>query len=148
MTVHEWAAELNPAEYRWIPTHEQIQRAKADGVVIARGYSDDLLELDGAISEEFPAGQRAHFDGEGLAVPDHECDCERCRERVGAGKPWVAARWTIEGLMKVDVDPDLPHARFVIVENGTRYGSGVVFALADARILVDERRGKAKSHGN
>lgn len=58
MTTKEWAQKLDGREYRDELTKEEALKAKEDGVIIAFGYSDDLLELMGVIDEEISA-----FDG-------------------------------------------------------------------------------------
>lgn len=58
MTTAEWAQKLDGREYRNELTKEEALKAKEDGVIIAFGYSDDLLELMGAVDEEVSA-----FDG-------------------------------------------------------------------------------------
>ena len=55
MTPKELADALNGIEYSNVNLlHGDLlmERAKAAGLVIAYGYSDDLLEIDGALYDE------------------------------------------------------------------------------------------------
>ena len=61
MTTKEWAQRLDGRRYREEITKEEEQQAKEDGVVIALGYSDDLLELFGVINQEVSAWEGVDF---------------------------------------------------------------------------------------
>lgn len=52
MTAAELAALLNGREYRKEMSRDEEQVAKAAGLVVVFGASDDLMELRGAISDE------------------------------------------------------------------------------------------------
>lgn len=53
MKLKEFAAVLNGREYKNPQfTKEELQIAKDNGFVIVNGASDDLVELEGAITDE------------------------------------------------------------------------------------------------
>lgn len=57
MELKEFAAMLNGREYSYLQfTKEELQIAKDNGFVIVNGASDDLVELEGAITDEEQSG--------------------------------------------------------------------------------------------
>lgn len=52
MQANELAARLDGAEYPLRPSRELLAEAKAAGLVIVYGASDDLMEFDGAMKEQ------------------------------------------------------------------------------------------------
>ena len=141
MTPKDLAAALNGIEYSNVTLlHGDLlmERAKAAGLVIAYGYSDDLLELDGAIYDEFGCynGGTALIDADGL-LPEFESaseDEDACR-RYFERKPKARA---IEAIWDGNADgyawtlkTDIPHEVFAIMEDGAAFSRGIVFALSD-----------------
>jgi len=55
MNLKEWAKKLNGCEYGNEVSDEDIELLEKDGVVAVFGYSDDNMELVGAINDEYPA---------------------------------------------------------------------------------------------
>lgn len=58
MTASEWAAKLHGREFKLFGgflSEDECAQAAKDDVVIIYGYSDDLLELEGAVDEEYAA---------------------------------------------------------------------------------------------
>lgn len=55
MNLKEWAEKLNGCEYGNEISDENKKALSEDGVVVVYGYSDDLMELDGAIYDEYEA---------------------------------------------------------------------------------------------
>lgn len=109
MTTKEWAQRLNGREYRDEITKEEVKQAEKDGMVIALGYSDDLLELFGAINQEISA-----FDGRDFGF----VSAEWCpKNELGE----VYASWLIES--------KFPHESFNIYEDEELYCVGAVIKL-------------------
>lgn len=133
MTAAELAAKLNGREYGSETTSDEVQAAKAAGLVIVYGASDDVVEFEGAIVDEVGAW-------EGVTIPltsaglFKACDDEDCTHTAAALKATraIKAVWT-------DGHPtppwtfgtDIPHATFEVVEDGEVFCRGIVFALAD-----------------
>ena len=139
MTPKELADALNGVEYSTVALlHGDLlmQLAKEAGLVIAYGYSDDLLEFDGAIYDEAGALDTVLIDAEGL-LPSFEAaseDEEACR-RYFERKPKARA---IEAVWDGDADgyawtlkTTIPHETFAIMEDGGGFSRGIVFALDD-----------------
>ena len=130
-TIKEWAALLNGREYRNEVTKEEATQAKADGVVIVYGASDDLMEFEGAISEEVSCyeGGDAFLTKDGLLAPDCYCECCINRFKKAASKcAKIEALWDTEGYSWV-YKTDIPHETFDILEDGEKYCRGIVFRL-------------------
>jgi hypothetical protein len=140
MTPQELAAQLTGIEYPPRLKTETTVAAKADGLVVVFGGSDDLVEFRGAIYDEIGAygGTTFTIDAEG-PIPDFDSleknDREakdRLREyfrREGRGKE-IEAVWDQDGYSWT-YKTDIPHATFEVVEDGEKYCRGIVFALAD-----------------
>lgn len=132
MDIHEAARELNGSEYREEGSPEFFAAMKAAGLVAVFGASDDLMEIRGAVDEEIGAygGGEAFFTKAGLLR--NECDEDDCpyhaRERNAAVT--VKAIWG-EGGFSWRYETVIPHAKFVVNEDGEAYCEGIVFALSD-----------------
>jgi hypothetical protein len=140
MNAKEMAAQLTGRVYPFRLTREEAAQARAAGLVIVYGASDDLMEFEGAIHDELGAydGTTAHVDVDGL-IPDFEDiekeDKDALRDyfkREGAGKS-IDALWCAEGGYSWTYRSDIPHETFEIVEDGGPYCRGIVFSLADAK---------------
>lgn len=134
MNAKELAQQLNGREYgrRSQMTPREIAAAKAAGIVVAYGASDDLLELEGAVTDELGGPGTSYFTKAGLLVnkcEDPECpyfevarDTAAPLELVWRGGPGGPA-WTFKTA--------IPHETFNILEDGDLFCVGVVFALSD-----------------
>ena len=142
MTPKELADALNGVEYSTVALlHGDLlmQRAKEAGLVVAYGFSDDLLEFDGAIYDEAGAPDTVLIDTEGLlpsfeAASEDEEACRRYFERKLNARE-IKAIWRPSPSDELD-DPawilktDIPHESFMIVEEGEPFSRGIVFSLS------------------
>ncbi len=71
LTKEELAARLNGRQYREEITPEEEQLAKENSLVVIFGYSDDLIELRGAINEELGFESVIRLGKKG--VPESDC---------------------------------------------------------------------------
>ena len=55
MNLKEWAEKLNGCEYGDELSDEDKELLEKDGIVAVFGYSDDNIELEGAMYDELPA---------------------------------------------------------------------------------------------
>jgi hypothetical protein len=136
MTKESLAAAINGCEYGEELSRFDGREAKAAGLVVVYGASDDLMELEGAISDELDCydGGRALIDAQGLlrrsSIDDR--DDEAIADYV-ARKPaarTIHAVWG-KGDTSWSYETDIPHATFDVLEDGEVYCRGIVFALAD-----------------
>lgn len=122
VTAEEVAAQLNESEYPVRVPVSLSRLAKAAGIVIVFGASDDLMEFEGAIYDEFGCndGGTAMVSENGL-MPDFDSidkdDKDALRSYFaseGKGKA-IEAVWA-EGEYSWTYKTDIPHATFEVVE--------------------------------
>lgn len=124
------------------PAHRSITKnivdaAKAHSLVIVYGASDDLMELEGAIHDEFGCygGGTALVDAQGLlsrsAIDDGDDDeiADFVARKKGARE--ITALWCKEPGISWTYRTTIPHATFNVLEDGEVYCRGIVFALSD-----------------
>jgi len=139
MDKNELAARLNNSEYPFRMNKELVASAKAAGLVIVYGASDDLIEFEGAIHDEAGAyeGGKVIIDAKGI-LPDWEqlmddspskADVREYFEREKQSAE-IEALWDSEGY-SFTYKTRVPHATFDVVEEGEKYCRGIVFSLAD-----------------
>jgi len=138
MNAKELAMLLTGREYCQEIDRTEEHQAKAAGLVVAFGASDDLLELRGAIHDEtYPSdGIGARVDAKGIvptfqtAYDDGEDSLRDYFKRENGGAI-IRATWEGEDGYSWIISTDVPHETFEIVEDGEPYCRGIVFALAD-----------------
>ena len=142
MTPKALAEALTGIEYsevvRGLYGSDLMKLAKAHGLVVAYGFSDDLLEFHGAMYDEFSCyeGGTVLIDADGLLPPfEVASEDEDASRRYFERKPKARA---IEAVWDCDADgyawtikTDIPHETFAILEDGAGFSRGIVFAMAD-----------------
>ena len=136
MTKEELAARLTGRECRAELSGGDIRDAKAAGLVVVYGASDDLMEFDGAIRDEVGVynGGLALLDAKGvLDRAQIDDDDEAIADFVSRKKAarTIEALWAAEGGYSWTYKTDIPHATFEVVDDGEPYCRGIVFALDD-----------------
>jgi hypothetical protein len=137
VNAKELAAQLNGMQYPLRLPKTLTDEAKASGLVIVYGASDDLMEFEGAIYDEVGCydGGTAYVDAKGL-LPDRDSieDDEDLKDYF-ARQPnakTIEALWCKEGEYSWTYKTDIPHETFEVLEDGEPpYCRGIVFALAD-----------------
>lgn len=135
MTAPKLAEQLEGTTYPVKVPNFLAAKAKAAGLVIVYGASDDLMEFEGAISDEIDAygGATAYLTPSGLL--NNGCDNDDCphfaERKKQAAK--VQALWACEGGYSWTFHTEIPHATFEVTEDGEPYCRGIVFRLADAK---------------
>lgn len=106
---------------------EEISRgecalAKENGIVVVFGYSDDCMEMRGAVYEEMDCfdGGRFWIDREGN-ISEEELPNASIIDAIWCGPS--GASWAYE--------TEIPHETFEIFEDEELYCRGIVFALSD-----------------
>ena len=133
MTAAQLAERLNGIEYPASISRDLEAQAKAAGLVIVFGASDDLMEFRGAIHDEIGCcdGGTAYLGAGDLLQND--CDSEDCPHfaRAKERAPKIEALWCEEPGYSWTYKTSIPHETFEVVEDGGQYCRGIVFALAD-----------------
>lgn len=122
MTPIEAAKRLDGGEYGKEGSKELFAEMKAAGLVAVFGASDDLMEFEGAIYEEFGAfeGRTAYVTGHGRASEKRLRDSASIKA-IGCAKDEPC--WTFK--------TNIPHETFLISEDGEPFCRGIVFSLTD-----------------
>lgn len=125
MTAKQLAAHLDGREYMKEITPEEEREAESNGLVVVYGYSDDNVELAGAISDEIGAwnGVVFHVEKDGSY---------RVKDSDAPNK--IRAVWCPEDTdFSWAFETDIPHEVFRILEDGEHFCLGIVFALSDLK---------------
>ncbi len=142
MTPKALAEALTGIEYsevvRDLYGSDLMKLAKVHGLVVAFGFSDDLLEFHGAMFDEFSCygGGTVLIDADGLLPPfavasEDEDVCRRYFERKQKARA-IEAIWDGDADRDVwTIKTDIPHETFAIMEDGAGFSRGIVFALGD-----------------
>jgi len=133
MTPKQLADTLNGRTTRREITHEEARAAKAAGLVVVFGYSDDNVELRGAINDEIGAFDGTTFYVTPNGLPRNECECDECPYFELAKKEAtpIKAVWCAPGAAPWTFETAIPHATFTVMDEGEPGCIGIVFALAD-----------------
>lgn len=137
MTPQQLAALLHGTQYPVSIPQEIRQQAKAAGLVIVYGASDDLMEFEGAIEDEIGCycGGSAFVDALGL-LPEFQGIDKDDKDELRAyfqredGSLEIEAVWSEDG-WSWTYRTEIPHATFDVLEEGEPYCRGIVFALPD-----------------
>lgn len=137
MNAKQLADMLSGREYLREITDNEAKLAKADGLVVVYGSSDDLIEFAGAISDEGGCydGGTIRFDTKGVlpswsSASESEESAQDYFERKAKARA-IEALWAKEPGYSWTYKTDIPHETFEIVEDGEPYCRGIVFAIAD-----------------
>lgn len=129
------AGLLTGREYGKEMLKEEEMQAKAAGLIVIFGASDDLMEFRGFIDDECGAPTIALLDAKGLLPfrEDIQHDNDALKDYF-ARAPQVRAvdaLWAKEDGYSWTYRTDMPHATFEIVEGGEPYCRGIVIDVAD-----------------
>lgn len=136
ITKESLAAALNGGQYPFDPTAEQVEQAKAAGLIIIYGASDDLMEIRGVFRDEagVDGGGFVYLDRKGVLDRD-QCDSDEqiadytIRKRKSRS---IEALWCEEGDYSWTYRTEIPHSTFEIEdEDGFPYCRGIVIDIAD-----------------
>lgn len=117
-------------------TKEEEQQAKAAGLVVIFGASDDLMELRGAITDEFSCydGGTALIDAKGLLPERENIEGDDELKDYFAREPLakkIEALWGDEGDYSWTYRTNIPHATFDVVGEGGPFCRGIVISVGD-----------------
>ena len=142
MTAKELAEMLSGREVGNEIGGPVVQWAKESGLVVAYGYSDDNVELCGAINDEVDSydGGTVYLTETGiLESPSCECaeDCD-CPYFDAARKKAkiIKAVWHDKGAPCWTFETDIPHETFTVMENGEPFCVGIVFSMEDLGVTA------------
>ena len=130
------AGLLTGREYGKEMLKEEVMQAKAAGLIVIFGASDDLMEMRGAIHDEFScySGGTALIDSNGLLPDRDNLEQDDELKKFFTRQPLarkVEALFCEEGDYAWTFRTGVPHATFEIVEDGAPYCRGIVIDVAD-----------------
>ena len=135
MTAKELAATLNGREIMNEITSAEARQAADAGLVVVFGYSDDNVELRGAIDSEVGAYEGAviHITAAGLLEEPacdtaEDCTCPYFAAAKSTAKT-IEAIWHDEDGPCWTYETDIPHETFDIYEDGEVWCVGIVFSM-------------------
>jgi hypothetical protein len=141
ITKETLATLLNGREYLNEITLEEEAQAKAAGLVVVFGYSDDNMELRGAINDEVGCfeGGEIMLCKDGVIMDwdyvyhEDEREVKEYITRKRLPKSKITAIWDDEDDEEYDwiYETNIPHAAFDIMAYGKKYCRGIVFNVAD-----------------
>ena len=136
LTKEQLAETLNGNEYGNEITEAQEQQAKESGLVVVFGYSDDNMELRGALNDEFGCynGGEIKFTKEGKEIDEDDMEV---LEKYNAVPPLntIEAIWNqpfdeTDEICSFQYQTDIPHSKFRIMEDEELYCVGIVFNVS------------------
>jgi hypothetical protein len=133
MTKEQLAELLNGREYRYEITDKEAVEASNSGLVVVFGASDDLMEMRGAIYEEFGCyeGGDILFTKKGKEVTDELKEkIEEIEEELDI-KINVPVNKITASYYPWTYETNIPHSTFDVMEDGEVYCKGIVFSITD-----------------
>ena len=129
MTIQEVAEMMNGREYLNELTDEEADEMKRSGIVVVFGYSDDNVELRGAVDDEIAAfeGTEFYITSDGMFDKPCEYQCKLYREYLRKSKK-ITAIFDNKGW---HFETDIPHIEYDINEDGELFCKGIAFYLKD-----------------
>lgn len=136
LTAKELAARLDGRHYGREITSREETDARAAGLVVAFGYSNDVVRIRGAVQDSADAwgGTTVYLTPTGLVLNDcADDDCPHYARATRAAAS-VKAVWRAPNAPDWTFETDIPHSTFDIIDpaDGAVCCRGIVFALADA----------------
>lgn len=132
MTRESLAEKLNGSTYGSDLITSLEAEAKAAGLVIVTGYSDDNIEFNGAIYDEAPAydgGEAVVFEGHVVFECDEPCRHCSAQDQLDNGHK-IKAEWDVKGYSWF-ISADIPFSPFDVFEDGEKFCRGIVFNIKD-----------------
>lgn len=133
LTKEDLASRLQGREYRREMTKAEEAEAKAAGLVVIFGASDDNVEIRGAADDELGAcdGSEVLFTPAGLLRNDcTDYDCPYFAQLKSLAAP-VTCHWGRDGW---SYSSNIPHATFEVFDEGSVCCRGLVFSLKDVHL--------------
>lgn len=131
MDIKEFAKSISGKEYGYPQfTKEEIKTAKENGFIIVYGWSDDLIEFEGAIRDEGGCyeGGKIYFNAYGI--------CQDA-DNKGAYSNVITAIWcggekdSSGKKITWTYETEIPHETFMIYEGEEPFCRGIVFNIND-----------------
>ena len=140
MTKDELANLLNNRDCEQVMTEDEQLQAKNDGLVVVYGASDDLIEFEGAISDEGDCydGGEILIDKNGVIPDDDQIDEDEIPQHFERKRKSekIFALWCTKDDFAWAYETRIPHSKFVITDkynDEDKYCEGIVFELSSLK---------------
>lgn len=131
MELKEFAAMLNGKQYGYQQfTSKELQIARDNGFVIVSGASDDLVELEGAITDEGDCWEGGKISVKAIQGGGIVHNCERTNVFSFEAK-WCKDKDENGNIIPWTYDVPIEHETFMIYEGEEPYCRGFVFNVID-----------------
>ena len=140
MNKEELAALLHGRQYGKEMTKDEEAQAKAAGLIVIFGYSDDNVEMRGALNDEMGmcGGGNLLITSEGSLFPmfeniefSDEKEAEEYFRKKALKKSCIKCIWSpTDEEISWRYETDLPSTTFEIMEDGEKYCRGIVISTA------------------
>lgn len=136
VSVHDIARRLDGVEYGSISDNKEIiELCKNFNILIVSGYSDDLIEFEGAFRDEAGASESGVYVTSSRVIVEPDCNCKYARawfdnEKLRALR--IIPHWCDENHPSKPswwYECELGHGTFRVMEDGKVYCVGIVVNL-------------------
>lgn len=141
LTAKDLADRLNGRQYLSEITIQECAEAKAAGLVVIHGRSDDLIYFDGAIYDELGAGEGTEFlvDEKGILESWESAGEDKVSAAIYLAREpkakKITSHWCAPGQdFAWTYTTNIPHHKFEILDGPDMYCMGIVFSLKDLAI--------------
>ena len=138
MTAYELAKMLDGHDSSYDIMSDWLEKqAKEAGLVVVFGYSDDLMELRGAIDDEVGCfdGGTAYITKKGV-LTEPDCGCDSCPyyEAVREKAVPIEAVWHNFGEPCWSYETEISHETFRVYEGEDLFCEGIIFQMEDVPV--------------
>ena len=130
------AKKLQGCQYRDELTGREEVVLEKNRIVVAFGRSDDVIQFNGAVSDETGAWRQSetYFTRDGILKNEcEEYDCPNFRKFLESVKYGTVTSETDHDKYGCThyLTADFPHHKFDVMEDGEKYCVGIAFSLDD-----------------
>lgn len=136
MELKEFAKIISGREYKHPQfTKEELLIAKESNIVIIYGASDDLMEIDGAITDEADVwdGGTVHiqisYECEGQIIGGGVVGNNGQNNVMSIEAKWCEDKTEDRKTISWSYETSVPHEEFDIMEDGEVYCRGIIFKI-------------------
>tara|TARA_Y100001956_G_scaffold79966_1_gene94292 strand:- start:792 stop:1202 length:411 start_codon:yes stop_codon:yes gene_type:complete len=135
MTAVELANKLHGMNYPLSLSKELLDTAKASGLVIVTGASDDIMSINGALTGEGDVydGGKVLVHRDAVLEDRDNLESDEELQDYYSKKPEakvIEAFW-YRGDYKWSYDTEIPHVTFELLKDGEKCCLGIVFSVSD-----------------
>ena len=133
----ELAIALDGAKYGFKLTPREQELTESNGFIVITGESDDLIEIEGACSDEIGAYYPKTFYllPNGSPVNTDELD-EESAARICHGLPSVRGEYSDGGVWRFSTE--LPHETFRVYDDESLFCVGLIISLDDIKAYIEK----------